>query len=142
VGIGIGILLTVLAVAVIAWPLLRRRPGSAEASAAGAILGEGKARTPEGLREARGEIYRLVRQLENDRAAGLVGEPEYAEQLDELRTEAARLLQEEAASEGAPLAKARGAAAPDPAAALEREIEEARATLSRTSKRPAQRGKR
>jgi hypothetical protein len=121
VGLTIGVLLTLAAVTVIAWPFVRRR---------GAVPGGPSSRGFE-LRRARGDIYRQVRQLEVDHSAGLVGKAEFRSQMDELRVTAARLLREEAALQegdaGQPLA--------DPMARLEQEIADARAVLAPAQER-------
>lgn len=121
-GIGIGILLTLVAVAVVAWPFLRRRPAGADFEVV---------RTPDSLRQARAEVYRQIRQLELDHAAGLVTDKEFRAEFDELRSEAARLLMRESASAGMS----------DPAAELEREIAEARASLAKAPGEAHRKGK-
>ena len=96
-----------VAVAIVAWPLLRRsRPAVAEDDEAGEA---------EGLRRARAGVYQEVRQLETDRASGLVEDDDYQAQRRDLRVAAARLMESEARS-----------SAPTPEELLEREIEAAR----------------
>ncbi|MBI2965921.1 MAG: hypothetical protein HYY34_06945 [Chloroflexi bacterium] len=118
-GIVIGVLLAVGAVAVIAWPFFRRRSDVAKDDIAG-----GPGARPQGsqaeLQRSRAEIFRLIRQLEADHGSGLVNEGDFRSQFDDLRREAARLMMEEAAL--SPMS--------DPAAELEREIAAARAGLT------------
>jgi hypothetical protein len=131
-GLAIGVLLTIGALTVIAWPFLRRRSG---APAGVGPFGEAGAPHPQSLelRRARGEIYRQVRQLEADHSAGLVGQAEFQSQMSELRGSAAALLREEANLPGADAAADGG---PDPMARLEREIANVRASLGPSGDRP------
>ena len=116
-GIAIGLLLAVGAVAVIAWPFLRRK----SLAGRGAVdRHRGMSEGPQAaLQRARAEVYRLIRQLEADHAAGLVNDVDFRSQFDDLRGEAAGLMMEEAAI--SPMS--------DPAAELEREIAAARVEL-------------
>lgn len=125
VGLALGVLLTILAVAVVAWPFLRRRRGENLGNAAPTPIASFE------LRRARSEIYRQVRQLELDHAAGLVDDGDFRAQLDDLRSNAARLMMQEAGT--APMS--------GPAADLEREIEEARAALAQRQRAPGREDK-
>lgn len=128
-GIAIGVLLAIGALAVIAWPFLRRRSPAAHADVVGARPGDTHVDRPQDeLRRARGEIYRLIRQLEADHSAGLVSDDDFRSQFEDLRAEAAGLMMNEASS----------TSMSDPAAELEREIAAARAGLVR---RPVESGR-
>ncbi len=105
--IALAAIMGLAAVAIVAWPLLRRlRPGVAEDDASGEA---------EGLQRARAGVYHEIRQLETDRASGLVEDDDYQAQRQDLRVAAARLMESEARS-----------SAPTPEEQLEREIEAAR----------------
>lgn len=130
VGIAIGALLAIGALAVIVWPFIRRRSPAAHGDLGRTRQhGDTHVTQPQAeLRRARGEIYRLIRQLEADHSAGLVNDQDFRSQFDGLRGEAARLMMDEAAL----------TSMSDPAAELEREIAAARAGLVR---RPVESGR-
>ena len=121
-GIAIGVLLAVGAVAVIAWPFFRRRSPAAHSDVVGVRDADTHATQSQAeLRRARGEIYRQIGQLEADHSAGLVSDLDFHSEFEDLRAEAARLMMDEA--ELTPMS--------DPAAELEREIAAAKAGLAR-----------
>ena len=114
--IALAAIMGLVAVAFVAWPLLRpSRPGVTEDDEAGEA---------DGLRRARAGVYQEVRQLETDRASGLVEDDDYQAQRRDLRVAAARIMQSEASSE-----------ALTPEERLEREIEAARRRRGSRGKR-------
>ena len=115
--IALAAIMGLVAVAFVAWPLLRpSRPGVTEDDEA--------AGDAEGLQRARAGVYQEVRHLEMDRASGLVEDDDYQAQRRDLRVAAARIMQSEASSE-----------ALTPEERLEREIEAARRRRGSRGKR-------
>ena len=90
-GIVIGIVVTIVVVAAIAWPFFRpnrdRKPGMG-----------GLSETAR-LQLGRADIYEQISQLEADRDAAIISDDEYSAHLRELRVAAAKLLR---AQEGLP----------------------------------------
>ena len=83
-GIVIGIALTIVVVAAIAWPFIKARSDPKR--------GKGRTSDTARLKQARADIYAQIGQLETDRDAGIIGENEYSAHLRELRISAAELL--------------------------------------------------
>ncbi len=83
-GIVIGIVLTIVVVAAIAWPFIRTRR---DPKRGGGGLSE-SAR----LQLARADIYEQIAQLEADRDAAIISDDGYSAHLRELRVSAAELL--------------------------------------------------
>lgn len=107
-GVAIGIVLTIVVIAVVAWPFVR--PGRDPKLAAGKLSQAARSR------RAREDVYTQIRQLETDRRANLVSEDEYRRHLRELRVAAAELMRAQERAPRAPLAEEE----------LELEIREAR----------------
>jgi hypothetical protein len=82
--IAIGIALTIVVLAAIAWPFIKTRSDPRS--------GKGRPSDTARLRLARADIYEQIRQLEADRDAGIISEDEYSAHLRELRVSAAELL--------------------------------------------------
>ena len=99
----------VVAMAIVIWPFVR---ASAKGETPGVDAGEAEA-----YRRARADVYQEIRQLEADRASGLVEDEDYRTQRQDLRLAAARVMQAEARS-----------APSDREERLEREIAAARRT--------------
>lgn len=95
-GVGIGVLLTIVVILVIAWPFLR--------SGRDPKLGKGNLSEAARLREAKENVYQQIRQLQQDHRAALISDTEYQNHLRELRVEAAELMraQERAGAEVSP----------------------------------------
>ncbi len=83
-GIVIGIALTIVVVAAIAWPFIKTRSDPKR--------GKGRLSDAARLKQARADIYAQIGQLETDRDAGIISRDEYSAHLRELRTSAAELL--------------------------------------------------
>ena len=83
-GIVIGIALTIVVVAAIAWPFIKARSDPKR--------GKGRTSDTARLKQARADIYAQIGQLETDRDAAIIGENEYSAHLQELRISAAELL--------------------------------------------------
>ena len=83
-GIVIGIALTIVVVAAIAWPFIKTRSDPKR--------GKGRLSDAARLKQARADIYAQMGQLETDRDAGIISRDEYSAHLRELRTSAAELL--------------------------------------------------
>jgi hypothetical protein len=81
----IGTALALAALGVLIYPFLRRRKQVDAPDLATARL-----------RAERARIYRLIYELEQDRAAGAVAEDDFASNLNELRVAAARVVRQEA----------------------------------------------
>ncbi len=83
-GIVIGIALTIVVVAAIAWPFIK--------TGSDPKRGKGRLSDAARLKQARADIYAQIGQLETDRDAGIISRDEYSAHLRELRTSAAELL--------------------------------------------------
>ena len=83
-GIVIGIALTIVVVAAIAWPFIKTRRDPKR--------GNGRLSDTARLKTARADIYAQIGQLETDRDAGIISGDEYSAHLRELRISAAELL--------------------------------------------------
>ncbi len=90
-GIVIGIALTIVVVAAIAWPFIKTKSDPKR--------GKGRLSDIARLKLARADIYAQIGQLETDRDAGIISGDEYSAHLRELRISAAELLR---AQEGLP----------------------------------------
>lgn len=83
----IGILLTMVVLAVVVWPFMRTKPGVAPTNESGSETLR--------LRAAREEIYLQISQLRSDHDANLIGEDDFQNHLLELRSSAAELMRAE-----------------------------------------------
>lgn len=83
-GIIIGVVLTIVVVAAIAWPFIKARSDPKR--------GKGRTSDTARLKKARADIYANIVQLETDRDAGIISGDEYSAHLRELRISAAELL--------------------------------------------------
>ncbi|MFQ5846827.1 MAG: tetratricopeptide repeat protein [Candidatus Methylomirabilales bacterium] len=81
----VAFLIALAGVIVIAYPLLRRRDGSAEVQ---------REEEPEDLRKRRGKLYEAIRELELEREAGDLSQEEYEKIRTGYETKAAELLQQ------------------------------------------------
>ncbi len=115
-GITLGIILVLAALAVVVYPfvIVRRRWVSAPNPAA------------QRLRAARTRTYRQIDELDSELKSGEIGEEEHQKQVDELRMAAARILREMSMLESGTASEAE----------LEREIAEARRERSSTVSEP------
>jgi hypothetical protein len=111
-GTALGTALVLLSLAVLIYPLIKRR---AQLSQHDPALGR--------LNADRRRIYGLIADLEDSRASGDVSEADFKAQLDELRLAAAKTLQQEAMI-----------GRPADAARLEQEIEAARKARTRSGR--------
>ncbi|MBI4305911.1 MAG: hypothetical protein HY678_06285 [Chloroflexi bacterium] len=130
-GIGIGIVLALGVIAVIAWPFIRLRRIAAIRAPAN------KPDSARQLHRARMEVYQQARQIQADYDEGLMDEADFRAQLDELKLTAARLLKREAEL-GIEVKPATGGSPAEPQyvavdaiTELENEIAAARASLER-----------
>lgn len=87
----IGVLLALLAAAVIVWPLLRSTGDPKQQNERVAAVAR--------IRRAREEIYQQIQQLQTDVEAGLVDDETYQTSLREFRIAAARLIRAEEAAQ-------------------------------------------
>lgn len=123
-----GVVLLTVAVAALAWPLLRQReePAVAEATAAQIAVADPLAE----LSERRDAIYRAIKELEFDYQVGKVSEADYQAFSAQLKAEAAAVLREMDALEAAAADPALDAAIEAQVAALRRQPQTASSPAS------------